>query len=186
MKKIQFNLVILSAFIFVISSCNPVENQVECTNCKCFKSNWKTVLEGGSIVGHLDEVYTTSVFYDFCENNGLHQTTSNGHWTVQHCDCENIEKNRVYIYSVVASPTVNESVTLKNNSDSTVNISGWKIGKKQLGYVFTIPNGTVLNNQQTITFSAITLGFISGREIKDGFEAIYLNNNQKVLDIWTN
>jgi len=193
MKKIQFNLVILSAFILVISSCNPVEEQVECTNCKCFKSQWIVALENLSVVSRLENVDTTNIFFDFCENNGLQQQISNGNWTVQHCSCENIEKNRVYISMVVSTPTENESVTIKNNSGSSVDLKGWRIGKKSFGYYYTFPSTTILSDGETRTFSAITLGFISSLSIKENNESIYLmkidsinNENNRVIDIWNN
>ena len=38
------------------------------------------------------------------------------------------EPSSVYILSATASPTASESVTIKNNSGTTQDLSGWTIG----------------------------------------------------------
>lgn len=93
------------------------------------------------------------------------------------------EPASVYIYSVVATPTANESVTLKNNSGVDANLSGWTIGDLNNPNAYSIPNGTNLSNGATVTFNASTMGF----QINDSGEVIYLKNNSgSVIDTWSN
>lgn len=89
----------------------------------------------------------------------------------------------VYIYAVVVTPTDQESITLKNNSGVTQDISGWKLGDKNDPTAYTIPGGTVLTHGQTKNFNHTTLGF----GINDSGETIYLKNSMgATIDSWSN
>lgn len=93
------------------------------------------------------------------------------------------EPTQVYIYAVTASPTASESVTIKNNSGSTQNLSNWKIGDLNNPNSYNIPSGTSLANGQSQTFTGTTLGFA----INDSGETIYLKNSSgSTIDTWTN
>lgn len=93
------------------------------------------------------------------------------------------EPDDVYIYAVVVTPTDQESITLKNNSGVTQDISGWKLGDKNDPTAYSIPGGTVLMDGQTIKFSHTTLGF----GINDSGEIIYLKNSiGTTIDSWSN
>ncbi len=89
----------------------------------------------------------------------------------------------VYINSVTASPTASESVTIKNNSGSSQDLSGWKIGDENNPNAYNIPNGTTLNQGAMHTFNASTMGF----QINDSGETIYLKNaSGGLVDTWYN
>lgn len=93
------------------------------------------------------------------------------------------EPTKVYIYSVVASPTASEAITIKNNSGTNQDLSNWTLGDKNDPNAYNIPNGTMLNNGQTKTFAQTTLGF----GINDSGETIYLKNSSGTLiDSWSN
>lgn len=99
------------------------------------------------------------------------------------CKKDEIEPSSVYIYSVVATPTNSESVTLKNNSGTSVDLSGWTIGDLNNPNAYSIPNGTNLSQGNSTTFNASTMGF----QINDSGETIYLKNNLgSVVDTWSN
>jgi Lamin Tail Domain len=91
--------------------------------------------------------------------------------------------SQLYIYSVIASPTANESVTLKNNSGATLDLSGWTIGDKNNSTSYNIPSGVILIQGETRTFNHSILGF----QINDSGEIIYLiNSNGTTIDTWQN
>lgn len=93
------------------------------------------------------------------------------------------EPTKVYILTVVASPTDQESITIKNNSGTTQDISNWKLGDKNDPNAYNIPSITSLTNGQTKTFSHTTLGF----GINDSDEIIYLKNSSgTTIDTWSN
>ncbi len=93
------------------------------------------------------------------------------------------EPQKVFIYSVVSTPTDSESITIKNNSGSTQDLSGWTLGDKNDPTAYNIPNGTVLSNGSTKHFSRTTLGF----QINDSGETIYLKNSSgSNVDTWSN
>ena len=83
------------------------------------------------------------------------------------------EPEKVYIFSAVASPTDSESITIKNNSGSMQDLTGWTLGDKNDPTAYNIPNGTNLNHGGTKTFYRSTLGF----QINDSGETLYLNNS---------
>ena len=89
----------------------------------------------------------------------------------------------VYIYSVVSTPTNNESVTIKNNSGSSQDLSGWFIGDLNDPNAYNIPSGNILNQGESFIFYASTMGF----GINDNGETIYLKNSSGgVVDTWSN
>jgi hypothetical protein len=65
------------------------------------------------------------------------------------CTKEDPEPVKVYILSVTASPTNSESVTIKNNSGNTVDVSGWIIGDLNNSNAYSIPSGNSLNQGQS-------------------------------------
>ena len=89
----------------------------------------------------------------------------------------------LHISSVIASPTQSESVTLMNNSASLINISSYTIGDLNSPNEYSIPNSTILNQGEYITYNASTMGF----GINNSNETIYLKNLQGVIvSIWSN
>lgn len=89
----------------------------------------------------------------------------------------------VYIFSVTASPTENEQVILKNNDMVTKDLSQWTIGDLNDPNAYCIPNNTILEVDQTLTFPRTTLGF----QINDSNETIYLKDSTgQVVDTWSN
>jgi len=89
----------------------------------------------------------------------------------------------VRIYSVTASPTDAEQVTLKSYSGFTADISNWIIGDKNNPYAYKVPNNTFIEPKGIKTFPRSTLGF----GINDSGEIIYLKNAQgAIIDIWSN
>ena len=94
-----------------------------------------------------------------------------------------IEPQSVYIYEVIATPTDNESITLKNNSGVQTDITDWTLGDSNDQEAYTIPNGTILDISEFKIFSHTTLGF----QINDSDETIYLKDNTgEVIDTWSN
>jgi len=104
--------------------------------------------------------------------------------------CINPDYNPIYsgnpdvrIYSVTASPTDSEQVTLKNYSSFTADISHWTIGDKNNPIAYTIPYNTYLGASETKTFPHTTLGF----GINDTGEIIYLKDTAGItIDTWSN
>jgi Lamin Tail Domain len=93
------------------------------------------------------------------------------------------EPSTVYILSVIASPTTQESITIKNNSGATKDLSNWKLGDENNPNAYNIPNGTSLLNGETKTFPNTTIGFA----INDSGETIYLKDSSgNIIDTWTN
>lgn len=89
----------------------------------------------------------------------------------------------VVIHSVVASPTEQESVTLKNTSLSDANISGWSLGDKNKPDAYSIPDGTVIGPGGIKVFPHTTINF----QVNNSDETIYLKNPAGVtIDTWTN
>lgn len=89
----------------------------------------------------------------------------------------------VSIYSVTASPTDAEQVTLKNHSAFAGDISYWTIGDLNDSTAYSIPAGTVLNSNATIMFDHNTFGFT----INNSGETIYLKNYyEETIDTWSN
>jgi hypothetical protein len=94
-----------------------------------------------------------------------------------------IEKTGVYIYSVTASPTSAEQVTLKNHLDTQADISGWTLGDKNDPYAYNIPQNTIIGPEGFLSFQHSTLGF----QINDSGETIYLHDGIGMLvDTWQN
>ncbi len=104
--------------------------------------------------------------------------------------CSNPDYNPVYpgtpdvrIYSVTATPTDSEQVTLKNYSSFTADISHWTIGDLNNPTDYTIPYNTYLGASETKTFPHSTLGF----GINDTGEIIYLKDTTgTTIDTWSN
>jgi len=104
--------------------------------------------------------------------------------------CDNPDYSPVYpgppdvqIYSVTASPTDAEQVTLKNYSSFTADISHWTIGDNNNPTAYTIPYNTYLGLSGTKTFLHSTLGF----GIDDSDEIIYVKNTAGItIDTWSN
>jgi hypothetical protein len=93
------------------------------------------------------------------------------------------EPSKVYFYQVVATPTDSESVTLKNNSGTDQDISGWTIGDTNNPIAYKIPNGTVVKQGETKLFPHTTIGFA----INDSGEILHLKNTSGTeIDTWTN
>lgn len=96
---------------------------------------------------------------------------------------EQKEPSTVYIQSAVASPTSSESVTIKNNTGATVDLSGWTIGDSNNPNAYSIPSGNSLGQGNTTTINASTMGF----QINDTGETLYLKNGSgSVVDTWSN
>ena len=99
------------------------------------------------------------------------------------CTKEDPEPVKVYILSVTASPTNSESVTIKNNSGNTVDVSGWIIGDLNNSNAYSIPSGNSLKQGQSFIFYASTMGF----GINNSGEVIYLKNSSgQTVDTWSN
>ncbi len=93
------------------------------------------------------------------------------------------EPAKVFFFEVIATPTDFESVTIKNNSGSSKDLSGWTIGDLNNPTAYKIPNGTVLAQGETKLFQRTTLGFA----INDSGETLYLKDAAgTTIDSWTN
>ena len=93
------------------------------------------------------------------------------------------EPKSVYIYSVIATPTISESVTLKNNYGISTNIKGWIIGDANNPSAYIIPNNTILTQNAFIIFAASTMGF----GINDKNETIFLKDMYgNTINMWSN
>jgi hypothetical protein len=92
------------------------------------------------------------------------------------------ELTKVYFYSVTATPTDLESITLKNNSGTDQNLTGWTLGDLNNPIAYNIPSGTIIKQGETKTFSHSTLGFA----INDSGEILYLKNAGVEIDRWSN
>jgi hypothetical protein len=89
----------------------------------------------------------------------------------------------VYIYSVTATPTSQEQITLKNDAVSDADISNWKLGDLNDPWAYNIPSGTIIPADDTQQFPGSTLGF----QINDEDEELYLRDNAgKIIDTWSN
>jgi hypothetical protein len=96
---------------------------------------------------------------------------------------EKTEPIGVYIYSVTATPTESEQITLKNNFDNIADISEWTLGDENNPSAYNIPHDTILGPYGTHTFPHTTLGF----QINDSGETIYLHDNVgNLIDLWWN
>jgi hypothetical protein len=105
-------------------------------------------------------------------------------WTV---GCELIgteaEPDHVYIYSVTASPTDSEQITLKNPTDASVDLTDWTLGDLNNPTAYIIPNGTIISAGGSKTYPRTTLGF----QINDSGETIYLKDALgSTVDTWSN
>ncbi len=93
------------------------------------------------------------------------------------------EPVKVYFYQVTATPTDSESITLKNNSGTDQDLTGWTLGDSNNSVAYNIPNGTIVKQGETKTFSHTTIGFA----INDSGEILYLKNAAGAeIDRWTN
>ena len=93
------------------------------------------------------------------------------------------EPNKVYFFQVIASPTDQESITLKNGTGSDQDISSWTLGDTNNPIDYKIPAGTILLKGATKAFSHTTIGF----QINDSGEVLYLKNASGTeIDRWTN
>jgi hypothetical protein len=88
----------------------------------------------------------------------------------------------VYISSAVATPTLSESFTFKNNSGSIADIGGWSLGDINDPIAYSIPVNTTMQIGATLTFNHTTLGF----QINDSGEILYLKNGGTTVDTWSN
>ena len=87
----------------------------------------------------------------------------------------------VYIYSVVASPTISEEVRLKNPTDTSVDLAGWTLGNLGNPTAYTFPNGSIIHSDSYRTCTGAFLGF----EIKDSGDLIFLKNaSGSTVDTW--
>ncbi|MBN2410770.1 putative Ig domain-containing protein, partial [candidate division KSB1 bacterium] len=97
-------------------------------------------------------------------------------------DVDTLYFNSLIIQSVITSPTLSESITLKNYSKQDIDISGWTIGDLNEPTAYKIPQGTIINSGLSITFEHTKLGF----QINDTGEIIYLKDQYGItIDIWT-
>ncbi|MBN2089129.1 lamin tail domain-containing protein [candidate division KSB1 bacterium] len=88
----------------------------------------------------------------------------------------------VRIYSVITTPTEKEEIKLINNSTTNIEISGWSIGDKNDPFAYKIPEQTIINNNEIVTFSRNMLGF----QIDDSQEIIFLKDqNGLTVDTWS-
>jgi len=89
----------------------------------------------------------------------------------------------VEIYSVTASPTASEQVSIVNNTSSSIDISGWTIGDLNNPTAYSIPASTILSSGVVRSFSHTTIGF----RVNDSGETIYLKNaSGATVDSWQN
>ena len=89
----------------------------------------------------------------------------------------------VYIYSVTATPTHEEQITLKNDSRIEADIFGWTLGDLNHPLDYKIPDGTFMSAWELKTFPQTTLGF----QINDSDETIYLKDaDGSTVDTWSN
>lgn len=89
----------------------------------------------------------------------------------------------VCIDSVVATPTDSESVTLKNQSTSDQNISGWTLGDKNKPTVHSFPKYTIIKKNQSLIVKKSSLGF----QINDKDEQLFLKDKcGNLIDEWFN
>lgn len=87
----------------------------------------------------------------------------------------------LYISSVVVAPTLVESVTLRNNTGSDVDISNYTIGDLNNPTAYTIPNITILSQGDYVTYNANTMGI----GINNTGEVIYLMDTQgDIVSTW--
>ncbi|KAB2809996.1 lamin tail domain-containing protein [Phaeocystidibacter luteus] len=104
-----------------------------------------------------------------------------------HCTSDTLnprtEPSKVYIHQLVASPTDEESVVLKNNTGSDSDLSGWTLGDRNDPDAYSIPAGTMLIEGGKRSWEGSTLGF----QINDSDEIIYLKNaSGQIVDTWSN
>jgi hypothetical protein len=93
------------------------------------------------------------------------------------------QKSGPAIYSVTASPTEDEQVTLINCGDSQADISNWTLGDLNNPNTYDIPSGTILGPMEKKTFPHTTLNF----QIDDSGEVIYLKDSMgNTIDTWSN
>jgi hypothetical protein len=84
---------------------------------------------------------------------------------------------------VTATPTNDESVVIKNNSGSTVNLEGWIIGDMNDPSAYTIPSFNTLGQGGSYIFYASTMGI----GINNSGEIIYLKDpSGQTVDTWSN
>ncbi len=96
---------------------------------------------------------------------------------------DNDEPTQVYIYSVISTPTNEESITIKNNSGTEKDLSGWTLGDLNEPDAYSIPNNKFLSHGATTIFSRSTIGF----QINDKDEIIYLKDKLgNIVDTWSN
>ena len=89
----------------------------------------------------------------------------------------------VYIYSVTATPTSQEQITLMNDSTTDTDISGWTLGDLNDPWAYNTPSGTIISAGDTRSFPGSTLGF----QINDEGEKIYLRDESgDIVDTWAN
>jgi len=87
----------------------------------------------------------------------------------------------IRIYSVVKTPTENESVTLKNYDSVDIDISDWTLGDKNNPTSHNFSNGTIIKAGETLFLNHSTLGF----GINDTGEILYLKDGSGAdVDIW--
>ncbi len=88
----------------------------------------------------------------------------------------------IRIEAVIATPTLSESITIKNYSAWTVDLTPWTLGDLNNPSAYNIPNGTALAPDESRTYLHSTIGF----GINDSGEIIYLKNAGVTIDSWSN
>jgi len=84
---------------------------------------------------------------------------------------------------VVAHPTNEESMTLRNYSDHAVDISGWVLGDKNDPNAYRFPSGRVIEAEDELTIPKTTFGF----GINNSAEVLILKDpTGVVVDSWSN
>ena len=86
----------------------------------------------------------------------------------------------IRIESVIASPTEDESITIKNYSDWIIDLTPWTLGDSNNPTDYNLPNA--LGADESKTYPGSTLGF----GINDSGEIIYLINDGTTIDTWNN
>ncbi len=70
-----------------------------------------------------------------------------------------------------------------NYDNVSYNLSGWTLGDLNSPNAYSIPNGTIITANGTVTFNNTTLNF----QINDSGETIYLKNaSSSLIDMWSN
>lgn len=98
-----------------------------------------------------------------------------------------VSKERTYgevrILGVVAHPTDEEAITLKNASAHPVNLGGWVLGDDNEPEAYRIPSTHTIPAGRKYTFERSTFGFA----VNNSGETIYLKDpDGRIVDTWEN